>query len=360
MADLPSAEQIFASLHDAIFLIDRAGFIGRTNPSCEMLLRIANKHLIGNNITNVLRFDDERLSRALADQEANIAARHISLSSNGRKIGVVDVDIFPLSGSDDWRAVSLSFLRKEGVIASNPSNHPASFAVRAPDILSHEIKNPLAAIKGAAQLLSRQLDDRQKPLTDMIASEVERVVKLLNRMQTLASDQPANIEPVNIHRLIDRAQQAIKVASDDRIKFEFAYDPSLPHVLIDPDAMMQILINLLTNAVDAVSDVEQPEIKIITRFSIGAAFATHDDNVAVKLPVEITICDNGPGVPPALESEIFAPFVSTKRDGQGLGLALVKKMLRDMNGQIRYERIANQHSRFTFFLPLAAQNKSGE
>ncbi len=188
----------------------------------------------------------------------------------------------------------------------------------------------------------------------MIMTEVGRVVELLDRMQTLTSKQPAKVEAANIHMLIDQAKLSIETAQDREAGIEIEFDPSLPQVLIDPDAMMQVLSNLLANAVDATSATDQPEILIRTRYSFGAALSTQSNDASVRLPIEIIVEDNGPGVPAELERDIFSPFVSTKTGSQGLGLPLVKKLMRDMHGRIRYERdVERERTRFILFLPLA-------
>ena len=138
------------------------------------------------------------------------------------------------------------------------------------------------------------------------------------------------------------------------MKIRDEFDPSLPEVLVDPEAMIQVLTNLMSNAADAIFENSDPEITIITRYSFGASFSARDKDRKIRLPVEIVIRDNGPGVPDELESEIFAPLVSTKPDGQGLGLALVRKLMTDMNGRVRYERNDNLgYTQFILFLPIA-------
>ena len=354
MDGAPSGEQILAGLNHALMVVDCGHLVTRVNPAGEALLGTSAKHLIGRKINHVLQFSDPRLDAALIEQEISLTARGVMVSSDDRKLGIVDFDIHPLASDSDWRLISLSLMPQDGPILENENSNASNLAIRAPDILSHEIKNPLAAIRGAAQLLDRQIDASQKPLTQMITAEVERVVSLLDRMQTLSSTQPARTQAVNIHTLIDRARRSIDAATGHVVKIEDIFDPSLPHALIDPDAMMQVLTNLLANAVDATKQLANPEIRIVTRYSFGASLSAQGEKEAVRLPIQIMVCDNGPGVPAELEQEIFSPFVSTKKDGQGLGLALVKKLMRDMNGRIRYDRQnQDEMSRFTLFLPVA-------
>jgi len=354
MAEFPSADQIFSGLHTALLIIDSDDRLVKVNPSSENLLGTSAKGLVGQRIGDVIQFDDVRLVEGLEDSGANLAARRVEVFTQGRTIGLVDIDIHPLPADPRWRLVSLSPLRQDGPQNDHDDVRTSQFAVRGPDILSHEIKNPLAAIKGAAQLLDRNIGDEQKQFTQMIKSEVERIVKLLDRMQRLSSNQPAKIESVNIHALIDRARASMETALDGKITIGDQFDPSLPNVDVDSDAMMQILTNLLSNAVEATRETDNPNIEIVTRYSFGASLSSHDSDASIRLPVEIIVRDNGSGVPPELEREIFSPFVSTKTNGQGLGLALVSKLIRDMNGRIRYERdTERERTQFILFLPVA-------
>jgi two-component system nitrogen regulation sensor histidine kinase GlnL len=357
MDKLPSGEQILAGLNQALMVVDSSNLVVRINPAGEALFGTSAKHLIGRQVGDVLQFSDSRLDSALTEEEISLTARNVMVSSDDRKLGIVDFDIHPLASDSAWRLISLSLMPQDGPIIENENSEQSNLAIRAPDILSHEIKNPLAAIRGAAQLLDRQLDETQKTLTQMIIAEVERVVSLLNRMQTLSSNQPAQTKPVNIHTLIDRARRSIEAATGKAVKISDKFDPSLPDALVDPESMMQVLTNLFANAVDATKHLPEPEIRIVTRYSFGASLSAQGETEAIRLPIQIMVCDNGPGVPPELEREIFSPFVSTKKEGQGLGLALVKKLMRDMNGRIRYDREdQNEMSRFTLFLPVAPKN----
>ncbi|MBF6602305.1 MAG: PAS domain-containing protein [Sphingorhabdus sp.] len=360
MNGLPSAEQIFAGLPDVLLIIDEKHEIIKVNPVAENFFGQSAKHLIGEHISSQISFADDRLEQALTDTEANLAARWTPVYLRDRPAGLVNFDIHTLPADSRWRIVSIAPLPSDGPVIEQGQGDQDQFSIRAPDILGHEIKNPLAAIKGAAQLLDRSLDETQKPLTQMIKAEVERIAKLLDRMQSLSTTQPAKVEPLNVHSLIDRARRSIEAAHHGEIQIRDQFDPSLPDVLVDPDAMMQVLTNLLSNAVDATKNLEHPDIQVITRYSFGASLSVHGsdqmERQMVRLPVEIIIRDNGPGVPAELEREIFSPFVSTKAEGQGLGLALVRKLIGDMNGRIRYERLAReQYTQFVLYLPIAAQ-----
>ena len=358
MTSSPTDEKILAGLNDAVLILGPDHCLVKINPAGEALLNRSAKHLLGTPIDQLLQFENDRLNHALSDENANMSAKQVFAYHGKHEIGLIDFKMYDLASDTDWRVISLHPTRQNGFAREQASEETNQATFKAPDILGHEIKNPLAAIKGAAQLLQRTIEDNQKPLTDIISSEVDRVAGLLDRMQTLSSTQPAQIRAVNIHSLIDQARQSTLAASKDAVSIHDEYDPSLPDVLVDPEAMMQVLTNILANAVDATRILDSPEIRITTRYSFGASFSTQGENSAVRLPIEIVISDNGPGVPVELEREIFSPFVTNKTDGQGLGLALVKKLIADMNGRIRYHRDQDtEMSRFTIFLPLAASKK---
>lgn len=356
MPDAPLAEQIIAGLPEAIIAIDDQHKIIKVNPAAETFLGTSAKQLLGESIEEQIRFADDRLESALTDTQANLAARRMEVSVRGQREELVDFSLQMIPTAPKTRILSLSRLPGDGPAHGGNDSHQSDFAVRAPDVLGHEIKNPLAAIKGAAQLLDRAISDDQKPLTNMIKLEVERIADLLDRMQSLSTTQPAKVEAINIHTLIDRARKSAETAAARDIRIGDRFDPSLPEALVDPDAMLQILTNLLSNAVDATQKVQNADIQVITRYSFGGSFSAQNSSEAVRLPIEIIIQDNGPGVPPKLEQEIFSPFVSTKNDGQGLGLALVRKLVGDMNGRVRYERDSGPGlTKFILSLPLATR-----
>jgi len=353
MPDVPTADQILAGLPEAVLIIDLEGQISAMNPAAEDLFGTSAKRFIGKNIDSELVFEDPRLSAIFCDTETSLAAYGVTSIIKGEPTPL-DIGVELLPSDPSWRVVTLSPKPDSYGSGEQDVGNNAQFGIRAPDVLGHEIKNPLAAIRGAAQLLARKGDNKSSVHTDMIISEVDRIANLLDRMQSLSTTQPAKIQSINIHTLIDDARRSIQSATGEEIIISDSFDPSLPNVLADTDAMMQILTNLMANAIDAVSDVENPTVEIITRYSIGGSFASQQTAHTTKLPIEIVIRDNGPGVPESIRNEIFAPFVTTKSEGQGLGLALVKKLVGDMNGHIVHERLKEREfTQFTLFLPVA-------
>jgi two-component system nitrogen regulation sensor histidine kinase GlnL len=246
--------------------------------------------------------------------------------------------------------------------AVNPSSGEAMLG--APTVLAHEIKNPLAAIRGAGQLAARKLPHADKKLARMITDEVDRIARLIDRIQQLGSTRTGPVDACNPHEAIRAAVATMRAAcsavGDFEIREEF--DPSIPPVLANRDALEQVLINLISNARDAAMGRGSGEgragsggrVIVQTRFVSGLAFSAIRNGRAVPLPIEITISDNGPGIEPSLRDYVFEPFVSSKTSGQGLGLSLVRKLVRDMNGNVSHDRDARAGlTHFRLHLPQA-------
>lgn len=356
MRSAPKADAILAGLPAAVLVIDRKGRIATVNPSAEALMGTSLSRIAKQPVEELVSFADVDLGKILAEPDVSFSARRTPVSVRGRYLGECDFAFQPLPQDERWRVMTITLLPTAAPIETqNRANRPGG----ASDILAHEIKNPLAAIKGASQLLSRAVGPEQRELTDLIENEVTRIAALIDRMQSLSSHEPSAVEPANIHRLIDRARQTFEIGPGTHAKFDVNYDPSLPPVLVDPQAMLQILTNLFSNAVDAVANIPEKQISVSTRYSFGATYSATVTNRRVRLPIEICISDNGPGVPAELEDQIFSPFVSTKPGSQGLGLALVNKLVRDMNGRIRYNREgAAGKTQFTIYLPMAADDRA--
>ncbi len=172
-------------------------------------------------------------------------------------------------------------------------------------------------------------------------------------MQRLGRERPEPVGPVNLHAAVHRACDTVNAAGDIEVPLREEFDPSLPPVLANEGALVQVLINLIANARDACQGVKSPEIVIRTRFVSGLVMNVIRLGRPVKLPIEVQVSDNGPGVDPALADHIFEPFVSSKKNGQGLGLALVNKLVRDMDGRIGHERDeAGGWTHFRVHLPM--------
>jgi two-component system, NtrC family, nitrogen regulation sensor histidine kinase GlnL len=205
-------------------------------------------------------------------------------------------------------------------------------------MLAHEIKNPLSGIRGAAQLLEQSVGDDDRALTRLICDEADRIVKLVDRMDVFADERPVEREPVNIHVVLERVKRLAQSSFGRHIKFVEDYDPSLPPVFGNRDQLIQVFLNLVKNAAEAIGDTAADgEIQLTTAFRPGVRLTLPGAKTRVSLPLEFCVRDNGPGVPEELMPHLFDPFVTTKPTGSGLGLALAAKIVGDHGGIIECE-----------------------
>jgi two-component system nitrogen regulation sensor histidine kinase GlnL len=216
-------------------------------------------------------------------------------------------------------------------------------------VLAHEIKNPLSGIRGAAQLLESERTDSDRTLTRLICAESDRICKLVDRMEIFGDERPLAREPVNIHDVLDHVKQIAVNGFARQIKIVEHYDPSLPPVPGSRDKLVQVFLNLVKNAAEAIGeDSPDGQITLSTSFRPGVRLSVPGSQARVSLPLEISVEDNGAGVPTDLMPHLFDPFVTTKPSGTGLGLALVAKIIGDHGGIIE----CDSRPRLTVFRAL--------
>ena len=355
----PDEQTILANIPLPVLLVDQAGQVQYANDACETFLGKARRRIVGFKLSDSIAFEENRLNEALDAGSGALTAQNMRLAPPHRDT-IVDINVSIFDGAEDgWRMLVISPRFGDRSYIHQKSGYGSEQSIGTAAILGHEIKNPLAGIRGAAQLLAKGSDGRQKSLTDLIVNEVDRIARLLDQMQNLGGKAALNPAPHNIHAILDQAIGTIRAANKDLPEILLNFDPSLPDLLIDSDAMLQIIINLIQNAIEALASQEDRRIEISTRFVMsGALKESLDDQYAgrtTKLPVEIRIADNGPGIPDSIASEIFSPFVTTKRDGQGLGLAIVHKLIKQMHGRIQFECRSDptRRTQFLLYLPMA-------
>jgi two-component system nitrogen regulation sensor histidine kinase GlnL len=356
--DRPQDALLLAAIPFPMLLVDKANAIVFANEAAEAFFGRGKRRIVDEDIARLLQFGSDRLNRAIAACESDISAQNMRLFTPGAQANYVDVSISALLGRADQRLMLLVPRQSDRNQIGEQTDSGQEQAIGAPAILGHEIKNPLSGIKGAAQLLAKRVEAPHIALTDLIVNEVDRIARLLDQMQNLGRLMPGELCAENIHELIERAIRSVRAANSIMPVIDINYDPSLPDVKIQPDAMVQVLINLIQNAIDASKETEDPMIGISTRFVMGAALRggtqESESRKTVRLPVEVSITDNGPGIAKHIERELFSPFVTTKREGQGLGLAIVRKYLGQMNSRISVERDTKAcQTIFRIFLPVA-------
>lgn len=352
----PDAQRLIASLPLAVLLIAPDQTVSFVNPAAEQLLGSGARRLVGRPVTHLLSFDEAPILDRLGEGDAQVFARASQVRIGHMEPRRLDVMIAPVTHSPGWQMLTLHQTVGVESLGGDGAGRGAGdgVALRAPEVLAHEIKNPLAGIRGAAQLLDRKLEGADKALTELITSEVDRIAKLIDQMQSLSRRSVEPARPSNLHEAVRRAEAVLSAMKPGEIKVEEAFDPSLPPVLCNPDALVQVVLNLLTNAREACQGRADQRIVVGTRFASGIQLHSGPDGQPLRLPIELRISDNGPGIAPALRDHIFEPFVTGKKAGQGLGLALVQKLVREMNGRITHDRDETRGwTHFRVHLPVA-------
>lgn len=204
-------------------------------------------------------------------------------------------------------------------------------------MLAHEIKNPLSGIRGAAQLLESDAGEDDRVLTRLITDEADRIVRLVDRMEVFSDERPVERGPVNIHTVLEHVKRLAESGFGSHVHFVEHYDPSLPAIFANRDQLVQVFLNLVKNACESIGSAPDAEIVLTTKFKPGIKLSVPGSSKRLTLPLEFAVRDNGKGIARELLPNLFDPFITTKSNGSGLGLALVAKIIRDHGGVVECE-----------------------
>jgi two-component system nitrogen regulation sensor histidine kinase GlnL len=229
------------------------------------------------------------------------------------------------------------------------SKSAAKSAIGMAEMLAHEIKNPLAGITGAAQLISMNASGEERELTDLIVAETRRILKLLEQVEQFGNVRPPERRAVNVHDVLDRARKLASVGFAAHMRIEDDYDPSLPPTWGDPDQLQQVFLNLLKNAAEAGKTGGTIRLRTFYELSLKVR---RRDGTGAAVPLQVEVVDDGPGIPPDIATDIFEPFVSGRENGTGLGLALIAKIIADHDGWVAVDSVPGR-TVFRISLPIA-------
>ncbi|MEL6860874.1 MAG: ATP-binding protein [Pseudomonadota bacterium] len=337
----------------ALLGLDERKRVMAANPEAQAVLGHSERAMYRKPLSEILFHDSPvfgLIDRAL-DLKGDVSAPSIPISGPGlRKQQLVDMRLRPLP--DGSLVIAMTESNDTTIVNNNPAG-VAAFG----RILGHEVKNPLAGISGAAQLLSRQARDDQSAMIDIIQSETRRIERLVSRLTAFELFSAPAKEALNIHELLDRVVAAEEAAQEGRVSIIRLYDPSLPDIMADQDHLHEALQNILRNAVEAtLSFTQNPQIQVETAFETSFAIAGKGGSRRLGRAIRVTIEDNGPGVPPEKKARMFDMFMSSKSGGRGLGLSVVNEIVSAHNGRIKVDSKPGL-TRFSIYLPLPRPKK---
>jgi two-component system nitrogen regulation sensor histidine kinase GlnL len=330
----PTAAELVAVLPTPMLVVDPDGVITDANVAAETLLNLSRTALIGWQAAALI---GAPLASVPAD--APFAAYDVELSLPDRRARRADVAAAPLPDRPGWRVITIHGAAPEHLVSRRADREGGTLtAAGAAAMLAHEIKNPLSGIRGAAQLLESTCDDGSRDLTRLIRDEVDRVAALIDRMEGFTDTRPLQLAPQNIHAILAHVREIAAQGFARDLVVREIYDPSLPAVLGHRDALIQVLLNLMKNAAEAMQGMATGSITLTTAYRHGVSVRARGGDGRQPLPIEICVIDEGPGAPEEIAAHLFDPFVTSKRTGTGIGLALVDKLVADLGGIVEYAR----------------------
>lgn len=357
MTDATWGDTLWASLPVPAILLESDDTIADITPTAEMFLNTSAKSVRGKPIWDKLMVAvplDEAFERVRKDR-ADLFINDVDVGGGNRAPVQCNIQIGPVS--DQSGRVLLMFEPRQiadRMDRANSVKAAAKSAIGMAEMLAHEIKNPLAGIAGAAQLLAMGLTGDDRELTDLIVGETRRISKLLEQVEQFGNLRPPDRKVVNVHDLLDRARKSSALGVAARMKIIEKYDPSLPNTYVDGDQMLQVFQNLMKNAAEASDTTSGGTITLRTFYDVSLRVRKRDGS-DTPLPLQVEIVDDGPGLPPEIADDIFDPFVSGRENGTGLGLALVSKIISEHDGWIGVESVPGR-TVFRISLPVAPKD----
>jgi len=352
---------ILNSLTDAIITIDNGNNVIYANAAAEQLLGSSLPILRRKKLEDIVPQDSPLVALTNQARKNRTLVTEYDVDIGNPNIGAlkIDVHVSLLLGEVDRANEEhlLVQMQKRSIAQKISQQRTHRNAARSVSgmaaMLAHEIKNPLSGIKGSAQILSQEVSEDDKPLTDLICEEVDRICTLVDRMEIFTDHRPLEKSAINIHGILEHVKKLAENGFGKHVKFVELYDPSLPETFGERGGLIQVFLNLLKNACEAASK-RDGQITITTAYRQGVRIAAAGGDEMLRLPLEICIIDNGDGIADDIKENIFDPFVTTKSGGSGLGLALVAKTISDHGGIVECESMLGKTT-FRILLPSALE-----
>lgn len=353
VAPPPDAAATLAAIPAAVVVLDEGGKFLSANPAAEQFFQASAATLTQQRLGDLLPQDHRVFDLIAKARAASSQVSDYDLTLESPRISKTAIAVHVAPMPEDPEHVVLALI--DGSTAQKLDRQLAlRNAARSVEgmaaILAHEVKNPLSGIRGAAQLLEANLGDADRELTQLICDEVDRIRALVERMEMFGG-RPVEFAPVNINQVLDHVKRVAQSGFARHVRVVEVYDPSLPAVWGNRDQLIQVCLNLVKNAAEAVPE-QGGEIILSTAWQHGVRLALPGSSSRVHLPIVVSVRDNGPGIPDDLRTQLFDPFVTTKPNGRGLGLALVAKTVGDHGGLVEAESAPGRTS-FRIHLPMA-------
>ena len=331
---------MLGALPVAVMLLDSADRFRFANHAAEQFMGLSMQQLSHMGLADLLPTDHPLFALIAQVRQNGITISDHDLTLESPRLHKQDITVQATPLNEEPGAVLLSL---QDASAARALDRQTVFRSAArsvsgmASVLAHEVKNPLSGIRGAAQLLESSVAEGDRELAILIRDEADRIRALVDRMEVF-DEKPIEVRAVNIHRVLEHVRRLAQTGFAAHVRFTEAYDPSLPPVLGNRDQLVQVLLNLVKNAAEAVTAVDiNGEITLTTAYRHGVRLAVPGSTQRVHLPLVVTVRDNGPGIGDDIRPHLFKPFVTSKPSGSGLGLALVAKIVADHGGLIEVD-----------------------